>query len=358
MIHTYECRETPGLAADFGRCPGLRGRSRPAQSIPVLTLVAMFAPLCAVKAATESDTRPPDQMYGEYCSVCHGERGDGDSHARQGLVPPPRDFSDPALAAQLSYERMFAAIRDGRPGTAMVAWGSILSAAEIDELVKYISENFVATTASGNNTGVFLYRENCSVCHGDDGSGAIWGQSSLARPPRNFRSERARLELTPDRMIAVVTYGLAGTPMPGFRTQLSQEQIESIVDFITTEFLQRSATDRASIVAGATGSKADHLLALPDGLQGNAEAGKTYYLANCVPCHGVSGGGDGPRAYFIFPRPRNFRDPASRAYFNRPTLFYGIKNGVVGKEMPAWGKVMTDQQIADIAEYVLREFID
>ena len=28
-----------------------------------------------------------------------------------------------------------------------------------------------------------IYAETCSVCHGDDGRGAVWGQASLATPP-------------------------------------------------------------------------------------------------------------------------------------------------------------------------------
>jgi mono/diheme cytochrome c family protein len=35
----------------------------------------------------------------------------------------------------------------------------------------------------------------------------------------------------------------------------------------------------------------------------------------------------------------------------------GIADGVLGKEMPAWSKVFSDQDIADVAEFVYREFI-
>jgi mono/diheme cytochrome c family protein len=35
----------------------------------------------------------PDALYHNYCSVCHGDRGDGNSRARNSLVPPPRDFT-------------------------------------------------------------------------------------------------------------------------------------------------------------------------------------------------------------------------------------------------------------------------
>jgi mono/diheme cytochrome c family protein len=78
---------------------------------------------------------------------------------------------------------------------------------------------------------------------------------------------------------------------------------------------------------------------------------------NCVACHGAAGDGDGPRAYFIFPKPRNFLDPATQQILNRPRLFGGISDGVIGKEMPAWNKVLENQDIADIAEFVYLEFI-
>jgi len=43
--------------------------------------------------------------------------------------------------------------------------------------------------------------------------------------------------------------------------------------------------------------------------------------------------------------------------FNRQGLYFGIKFGVKGRTMPAWGAVLTDQEIADIAEFVFQEFI-
>jgi cbb3-type cytochrome c oxidase subunit III len=175
-----------------------------------------------------------------------------------------------------------------------------------------------------------IYAESCSVCHGDDGRGAVWGQASLATPPRNFRTEESRRELTRERMIASVTAGRPGTPMPGFGTQLSIEQITAVVDYVRT---------------------------LPAEWAGDAAQGALLYAQNCIDCHGANGGGDGPRAYFIFPKPRNFNDPATQEYLTPQNLYNGIKHGVVGKEMPAWGKVLSDRQIADLTEYVYRQFI-
>src|SRR5437879_12016879 len=38
--------------------------------------------------------------------------------------------------------------------------------------------------------------------------------------------------------------------------------------------------------------------------------GQVVYETRCAPCHGLGGGGDGPAAAAIEPKPRNFRDPA------------------------------------------------
>ena len=301
------------------------------------------------------------ERYGLYCSECHGDRGDGNSNAQQGLIPPPRDFTDVAFADSMTRERLLAAITNGVPGTAMVAWKTELADAEIAELADYILANFVgaAPTTSAvrreppaTNESLRIYRESCSVCHGDDGKGAVWGQNSLSTAPRDFTTEQARIELSRDRMIKSVTHGRPGTPMPGFSSQLDEQQVADIVDYLRTRFMATAPHTDAQAVATEY-----HERQFPDGLAGNFERGRSLYFQNCLVCHGFDGAGDGPRAYFIFPKPRNFLDTATREILNRPRLFDGVKKGVVGREMPAWGFVMEDQDIADVAEYVFREFI-
>ena len=210
-----------------------------------------------------------------------------------------------------------------------------------------------------------IYQESCSVCHGDDGRGAVWGQASLSVPPRNFRTAESRHELTRERMIASVTAGRPGTPMPGFGTQLSIPEIMAVVDWIRSEFM----TSEEPVVSSPHGGQlpgnteygpigqAQPRQALPDDYAGDPGRGALLYAQNCVACHGANGSGDGPRAYFIFPKPRNFNDAATREYLSRQNLYNGIKFGVVGKEMPAWGKVLSDSQVADLTEYVYRQFI-
>ena len=83
----------------------------------------------------------------------------------------------------------------------------------------------------------------------------------------------------------------------------------------------------------------------------------SLYVANCTTCHGEVGDGRGPRAYFINPKPRNFTHAAARSVLNRPALFEAISKGRLYSEMSAWDKVLSNQQIADVVEYVFKEFI-
>ena len=46
-------------------------------------------------------------------------------------------------------------------------------------------------------------------------------------------------------------------------------------------------------------------LAPATAIAGDAEAGKTTYTVNCVPCHGETGKGDGPVGAVLQPPPRD-----------------------------------------------------
>jgi len=102
---------------------------------------------------------------------------------------------------------------------------------------------------------------------------------------------------------------------------------------------------------------ADMYLPMPLGLKGDAIKGRDFYMQNCFTCHGVTGAGDGPRAYFINPMPRDFLLETSQQSLNRPSLFDAISKGRVRSEMPAWSKVLNNQEIANVAEYVFQAFI-
>ncbi|QDZ27708.1 c-type cytochrome [Noviherbaspirillum sp. UKPF54] len=328
----------------------------------------------------------PAAIYHNYCSVCHGDKGDGNSRARGSLNPPPRDFTSPT-ASQLTRDYMIAIVKGGKAGTAMVGWQSQMNQKEIEAVVDYVRANFMPANISNDmNRGRLVYAKNCSVCHGDKGDGRSRAQASLNPPPRDFTAPAAKTDLSKERMLKSVTYGRPETAMAGFQTQLSADDINAVVDYIRSSFMGMTSIEgisgtrhgKGSPAPGAHGMpgvgmagamamspqhtpakslSADMKAPLPHSLKGDAVKGAAFYMSNCATCHGTTGDGRGPRAYFIMPKPRNFLHPASRQELNRVALFNAISSGKLGTEMPAWDKVLTQQEIADVAEFVFQRFI-
>jgi len=315
-------------------------------------------------------TRAGSYIFQNYCSVCHGDKGDGQSRARFGLNPPPRNYTTPEAAIELTRERMIHSVTYGRPGTAMISWKEELSSKEIEGVVDYIRKTFMRLNNRNNSAhkrpssqllaskGGTLYMQSCAMCHGDNGSRATAGR--MQPPPTDFTLPGVATELTRDRMIASVTQGRPGTAMISYASQYSRKDIEEIVDFIRQAFMGLEAPKSKKEPAASGGSVtavADMSLPMPLGLKGDPVKGGKFFMKTCSTCHGEKGDGNGPRAFFINPPPRNFLLETSRQKMNRPFLFEAITNGRVTTNMPAWGKVLSNQEIADVAEFVFQNFI-
>lgn len=222
----------------------------------------------------------------------------------------------------------------------------------------------VGGTPQASATPAALYQSYCSVCHGEQGNGQSRARASLSPPPTDFTSAAARVNLPRERMIASVREGRPGTAMVSWRTQLSDTQIATIVDHIRSKFMnsgtQQGAASTKSVLPVVSskpiGNSTNSAANVPT-LKGDMLSGRRLYEQNCVACHGTAGDGKGPRAYFISPTPRSFVSAESRAAFTTPVLTVSIAQGKRGTEMPAWDKVLTAQEIADVAEYVFQRFI-
>ena len=210
-----------------------------------------------------------------------------------------------------------------------------------------LSSAFVwtASPARAADDAAELYHQYCSVCHGDKGDGRSRARQGLMPPPRDFTTPGLADALTRTRMVEIVLNGKPGTAMVGWKKRLDQGQAERVVDYVRTSFMRGAP---APVAAEKT-----TYVAPP---KGHASAGRGLYEDNCATCHGTGGNGDGPRAYFIFPKPRNFHGDDARNY-TPETLFVSVKHGVAGREMPAWGTVFSDRQIADVSQYVYETFV-
>src|SRR5262245_32873218 len=69
-------------------------------------------------------------VYNFRCYFCHGYSGDAKTLAASYLDPKPRDFQN-TKPEELPVERILAAVKDGRPGTAMKGFTGILNEQEM-----------------------------------------------------------------------------------------------------------------------------------------------------------------------------------------------------------------------------------
>lgn len=87
--------------------------------------------------------------------------------------------------------------------------------------------------------------------------------------------------------------------------------------------------------------------------------GKIVYVKWCAGCHGDGGGGDGPAAATMLPRPRNFtgavykiRSTASGQLPTDADLMRAIDEGLPGTAMPAWKSRLSDGERRDVMAYL------
>ncbi|MBE0627693.1 MAG: cytochrome c [Burkholderiales bacterium] len=88
----------------------------------------------------------------------------------------------------------------------------------------------------------------------------------------------------------------------------------------------------------------------------SAVRGASDYASYCAPCHGSRGGGDGPLAQLLLPRPARHSDAAFMSARSDDYLVRLLKEGgpAYGKSplMGAWGRILGDRQIRDLVAYM------
>jgi copper transport protein len=81
-------------------------------------------------------------------------------------------------------------------------------------------------------------------------------------------------------------------------------------------------------------------------------AGGSLYAVNCVPCHGVSGSGDGPIGLTMNPRPANLKQHAIPGVHTDAQLYEWLTNGFPGTRMPAFKTTLSDTDRWNLVNYI------
>ena len=287
----------------------------------------MRVPVATQGGATEAVSLG-EKIYNEDCRVCHGDKGNTSFWAKNGLNPPPRDFTSPEAQSDLTRQRMILSVTSGRPGTGMMPFDTRLSTAEIAAVVGFIRFKFMGLKPEKDTGSAPLAQVvGAQVAGGTQTNASANARSVSVKPLKTKPATDPHAGGVPgiDAQLAPSGMGMPGTMSSGMN--------------------------------GGHAINVDMTEAMPNKLKGNMKWGREFYMKNCFTCHGVKGDGNGPRAYFNRPRPRDFTSDASRQILNRPRVFDSITKGRVGTVMPAWGKVLNEQEIANLAEFVFQAFI-
>ena len=80
--------------------------------------------------------------------------------------------------------------------------------------------------------------------------------------------------------------------------------------------------------------------------------GQVLYSANCVPCHGVSGRGDGPVGLPLNPRPADLSAHAVPGVHTDGQLYDWITGGFPGSAMPPFSQSLSDNDRWDLVNFI------
>ena len=262
------------------------------------------------KAAFAQGPMDGHAVYLERCAFCHGESGDGNGPVARYLSPRPRDFTlgqfrfRTTSSGELPLrDDVIAIVKSGVRGTAMPKWGGVLSDAEVEAVVDYLTTSFVPfwgtydppvieipnpprVTAAMIEAGAQQFQElQCWKCHGDQGRGN--GPSALTltdetdRPIRPADLTKAWRYKGGSDLVSIYTRfstGMDGTPMPSFYDVTSEEGRWALAAFVQS--LQAGQPTEDNVLQAAFVAEA--LPTNPDDPLWEQAGPTSYYLTGQV----------------------------------------------------------------------------
>jgi len=284
-------------------------------------------------------------IYRYYCYQCHGYSGDAITLASNYLNPKPRDFT--AYTAELlPEERMLDAVRNGRPGTAMVSFTTLLTEAEILDVVGYIMDSFMS--------GSPVREKYHSVENG-------WIDHERYAAAFPFIEGTVAIDAPWEDLDAYQRYGkqLYLSACISCHDQANSADGDTIWELRAVSYPRKHFSHRADpeeIVSGASPYAIHDIPVVPERMSEQQSRGMRLYQDNCAFCHAADGTGRNWIGSFLEPRPRNFTDSGFALMATPVALRELIKGGIPGTSMPAWKAVLSDDEIDEIIAYMQAAF--
>ena len=342
-------------------------------------------------------------IYIKNCVYCHGDNLDGNGHFAPVFNPRPASFTDPGTIAMLQEGYLFWRIAKGGPGlpkesapwnSVMPAWEDRLSQDDIWKVIMYLYDatgyqprrwetqaslfppppgaddngdrwrrglwspaQAEAQQAGDAASGKAMYEKKCALCHGPDGKGDGPGAATLDPKPRDFTKGLYKIRTTASGqpptdtdLFRIITEGMNGTSMPGWKVLPEKERVNLVA------YLKTFAPDKFKEPSKA----ADFPKEVASSRESLARGKEMFEAIECNKCHGNAGRGDGPSAPEL---KDDWGNPIRPANLTKPWTFRGggsvreiaarLVTGLMGTPMPSFiDSVEKPEDIWHVANYV------
>ncbi len=287
-------------------------------------------------------------LYAEHCQHCHGVSGDGQGATARYLKPLPRDyrlgkfkFTSTVASSRAVRDDLSRIIEDGIPGTYMPSF-KLLKPDEVQAIVEYV----LWLSMRGE-----LERKAIGIVGSDYAQSAVDDAVTDAKQDGQSAAD------------------VRNTIQTEFAEYISQDFPE---EFAEEALFLAEAWNNAELPES---NLVPHSPRVDDTPESRAR-GRELYLsakAKCATCHGEGGRGDGPQTLAVqknpltntdYPEPglfddwgnpispRNLRTGIYRGGRRPVDLYRRLHAGIKGTPMPAFGTVLTDEELWDIVNYV------
>lgn len=283
-------------------------------------------------------------VYNFRCYFCHGYSGNAKTLAATFLTPSPADFTK-STAETLPREKVIAILRDGRPGTAMKSFATVLSEREMAAVADFVVDEFVLRKAANTRYHTVengwpnheRYRDAFPFATGEIPLSRSW-ESLDERQVAGKRLYLASCVSCHDR----------GAPVPDDTAWDARPLSYPRGNFSFAD------PPKVDAMTSATPYARHDVIPKATGLSKLERRGERLFQGNCAFCHGADGTGKNWIGQFLEPHPRNLRDPAFMAGMTRQRLAGVIREGLPGTSMPAWKDVLGGDDVRAIAAYINR----
>jgi mono/diheme cytochrome c family protein len=228
------------------------------------------------EAFMNADASRGKVIYKEYCSQCHGAKGEGDGPAASGLEPKPAIHAKMAMD-QFPMDYLYNVVYYGGKAVGkshyMPYWGLTIGEQGVADVIAHMRQAFkggtemaaapgkkargdcpqkrttkevsfkyknkknpLKPTPANLKAGEALYQKKakpmaCRLCHGKHGDGKGPGGAGISPAPRNFTCAATMKDISDGQLFGIIKEGSPGTAMPAFKS-LKDEQVWQMIHYI------------------------------------------------------------------------------------------------------------------------------